>query len=88
MYMIFSSLCMEEEIKDADYYLAVSNKCLFLTKFLYGLDGNPIYNTDKNGNELIVFIYLGNLLEEYLIKIKNDIFDFEKLIENNEINKK
>ncbi len=85
--LFFQAFVMEEEIKDADYYLAVLNN-QYIFDGTYGLDGNPIYNTDKNGNELIVFIYLGNLLEEYLIKIKNDIFDFEKLIENNEINKK
>lgn len=70
----------EEKLKNVHYYLAVLNHN-------YVFDGTykdktPIYNKDKDGNEIVVFIDLTKVTEEYLpiietmeSKLENYVFN-------------
>lgn len=66
----------EEKLKDVHYYLAVLNHN-------YVFDGTykdkkPVYETDSNGNEIVVFIDLTKVTEEYMPIIDS----LEKLLES------
>lgn len=74
----------EEELKNIRYYLAILNHA-------YTFDGtyegkNPVYNKDKNNQELIVFIDLTKVTEEYQEKIKEIRSALEKNLSNLDAN--
>lgn len=52
-----------DKLKDVHYYLAVLNhKYIFDGTYV---DKKPVYNKDNNGNEIVVFIDLTKVTEEY-----------------------
>lgn len=66
--MEYKELKQEEKLKNIHYYLAILNHA-------YTFDGtyegkNPLYHPDKNNQELVVFIDLTKITEEYQPKIK------------------
>lgn len=67
-------------IPNIKYHLAVLNND-------YIFDGNynndePIYNTDKNGNEIINFVDVTDITKLYLDVINNERIELEKIIKN------
>lgn len=68
----------EEALKDVRYYLAVLNhKYVFDGTYK---DGKAIYEKDKDGNELIVFIDLTKVTEEYQKIIATEAEKLEKYL--------
>lgn len=72
----------EEKLKDVHYYLAILNHN-YVFDGIYK-DGKPLYDKDDNENELIVFIDLTKVTEEYQIilenierKLENDLFTLD-----------
>ena len=61
---------MKDKINNIKYYLAVLN-CNYVFDGTYQ-DGEPLYNTDKNGNEIVTFIDMTNVTANYLDKIDLD----------------
>ena len=58
----------EDKLEDIRYYLAVLNhKYIFDGTYI---DKKPVYNPDSNGNEIVVFIDLTKVTEEYMPIIK------------------
>lgn len=66
----------EEKLKDVHYYLSVLNHN-YVFDGTYN-DKKPVYETDINGNEIVVFIDLTKVTEEYLPIIDS----LEKLLES------
>ena len=61
---------MTDKLSKVNYYLAVLN-CNYVFDGTY-VDGEPVYNTDKNGNEIISFIDMTSITADYLDKIDLD----------------
>lgn len=67
----------EDKLKNVHYYLAILNHN-YVFDGVYK-DGKPIYDPDEDQNELIVFIDLTKITEEY----QKLIYDIEKNLETN-----
>lgn len=69
----------EEKLKDFKYYLAVLN-CDYIFDGTYDENHKPVYNTDSNGNELIILIDMTKVTEEYQEYIKADKEKIERYL--------
>jgi hypothetical protein len=72
--------------KTINYHLAVLNH-EYVFSGNYSDDGKPIYSKNDDGNELITFIDISPLLDDYEKKIEEDIKYLEGLMETEEFNK-
>lgn len=72
--------------KRTNYYLAVLNH-EYVFDGEYSDDRNPIYSQNEDGNELITFIDISPLLNDYEKKIEEDIEYLEGLMETEEFDK-
>lgn len=70
----------EKKLKNIHYYLGILNhEYIFDGTYI---DGNPKYNTDSNGNDIILFIDLTKITEEWQPIIKEYSNMLEKYILN------
>ena len=87
-YIIENDLKNNNEIDKIDnirYYLAVLNSdYIFDGKYL---DGEALYDTDSNGNDIICFIDLTNVTKDYMDKIDLDRKRIEGYIKSLKIDK-
>lgn len=68
-------------IANMKYYLAVLNDD-YIFDGTYN-DDEPVYNTDKNGNDIINFIDVTNITKLYLNIINNERKELERVIKEN-----
>ena len=69
----------EDKLKRFNYYLAVLN-CDYIFDGTYDEEKRPVYNTDENGNELIILINMNNISKEYQKFVEVDKEKVEKYL--------
>ena len=69
----------EEKLKNIHYYLAVLN-CDYIFDGTYDENKKPVYNTDEDGNELIILIDMDEISKEYQKYVESDREKLERYL--------